>query len=181
MKLTTILEARIPEIGDPIRNLAEKVSGTLRNLSVANEPWDDPDEEDMSAVFRRIEHDGPEGEEIPDGFLNNPDTEILVGSFCPFSSKGMDALKDLRIIGVVRAGMENCNVKAASERGIAVVNAAGRNADAVSDYTVGMMLAEARNIARAHHAIMEGKWQTKFSNSATTPDMRGKSEKRNSR
>lgn len=174
MKLTNILEARIPEIGEPIKQFAEKVSSRLKNLEVANEPWDDPREDDISAVFRRIEVNGPEGEDVPEGFLNNPDTQILVGSFCPFSSKGMDALKDLKVIGVVRAGMENCNIQAATERGIAVVNAAGRNADAVSDFTVGMMLCEARNIARAHHSIMNGGWDTKFSNSATTPDMRDK-------
>lgn len=174
MKLTTILEARIPEIGEPIKQFAEKVSSRLNGLVVANEPWDDPREDDISAVFRRIEVNGPEGEDVPEGFLNNPDTELLVGSFCPFSSKGMDALKKLKVIGVVRAGMENCNIQAATERGIAVVNAAGRNADAVSDFTVGMMLCEARNIARAHHSIMNGGWDTKFSNSATTPDMRGK-------
>ena len=174
MKLTNILEARIPEIGEPIKQFAEKVSSRLNGLVVANEPWDDPREDDISAVFRRIEVNGPEGEDVPEGFLNNPDTEILVGSFCPFSSKGMDALKKLKVIGVVRAGMENCNIQAATERGIAVVNAAGRNADAVSDFTVGMMLCEARNIARAHHSIMNGGWDTKFSNSATTPDMRGK-------
>ncbi len=174
MKLTNILEARIPEIGEPIKQYAEKTAARLKNLEVVNEPWDDPREDDISAVFRRIEVNGPEGEDVPEGFLKNPDTELLVGSFCPFSSKGMDALPELRIIGVVRAGMENCNIQAATERGIAVVNAAGRNADAVSDFTVGMMLCEARNIARAHHSIMNGGWDLKFSNSATTPDMRDK-------
>lgn len=170
MKLTCILEARIPEIGEPIKKFAQEFKG----VECVCEPWDDPSEDDISAVFRRIEVNGPNGEPVPEGFTKNPDTEILVGSFCPFSGEGMDAFDKLRIIGVVRAGMENIDVKAATERGIAVVNATGRNADAVSDFTVGMMLSEARNIARAHHSIMNGGWQLKFSNSATTPDMRGK-------
>lgn len=170
MKLTCILEARIPEIGEPIKRFAQQFEG----VDAVCEPWDDPSEADISAVFRRIEVNGPDAEPVPEGFTKNPDTEILVGSFCPFSGKGMDAFDNLRMIGVVRAGMENINVQAATERGIAVVNAAGRNADAVSDFTVGMMLSEARNIARAHHSIMNGDWQLKFPNSATTPDMRGK-------
>ena len=37
MKLTNILEARIPEIGEPIKNFAEKVSERLTALEVANE------------------------------------------------------------------------------------------------------------------------------------------------
>ena len=170
MKLTCILETRIPEIGEPIKKFAQEFPGT----ECVCEPWDDPGEEDISAVFRRIEVNGPDQEPVPDGFIKNPDTEILVGSFCPFSGTGMDTFEQLHIIGVVRAGMENIDIDAATIRGIAVVNAAGRNADAVSDFTIGMMLSEARNIARAHHSIRNGGWQLKFPNSSFTPDMRSK-------
>ncbi len=174
MKLTNVLEKRIYPVVEPIKNYAEGVEKKLNNLTVVNELWDDPTVDDISAVFRRVEVNGPEGEPVPEAFTKNPDTEILVGSFIPFSSEGMDAFDNLRVIGVVRAGMENLNIKAATERGIAVVNAAGRNADAVSDFTIGMMLCEARNIARAHHSIVEGGWQLNFANSAYTPDMRDK-------
>jgi len=170
LKLICILEKRIPEIGAPIKKFANEFKGA----DVVCELWDDPSEADISAVFRRIEANGPDNEPVPEGFMKNPDAEVLVGSFCPFSAAGMDTFDDLRIIGVVRAGMENIDINAATERGIAVVNAVGRNADAVSDYTIGMMLCEARNIARAHHSIMSGGWQLKFSNSASTPDLRGK-------
>jgi D-3-phosphoglycerate dehydrogenase len=170
MKLVCILEKRIPEIGEPIKKFANEFKGA----EVVFELWDDPSEADISAVFRRIEANGPDNEPVPEGFKKNPDAEVLVGSFCPFSAAGMDTFDKLRIIGVVRAGMENIDVKAATERGIAVINAVGRNADAVSDYTIGMLLCEARNIARAHHSIMSGGWQVKFSNSETTPDLRGK-------
>lgn len=168
MKLTCILENGLPEVTEPIERFAKDFSG----VQLVCAPWDIGD--DISATFRRIEVDGPENEPVPQGFTDNPDTEILVGSFCPFSSAGMDAFNKLRIIGVVRAGMENVNLEAATQRGIAVVNAVGRNADAVSDFTVGMMLCEARNIARAHHSIMSGGWQLKFPNSDTSPDLRGK-------
>lgn len=170
MKLTCILETRIPEIGEPIKKFAREFPGT----ECVCELWDDPSEEDISAVFRRIEMNGPDKEPVPDGFIKNPDTEILVGSFCPFSGAGMDTFEQLHIIGIVRAGMENIDIDAATKRGIAVVNAAGRNADAVSDFAIGLMLSEARNIARAHHSIMNGGWQLTFPNSSFTPDMRNK-------
>jgi D-3-phosphoglycerate dehydrogenase len=136
--------------------------------------WDDPSEVDITAVFRRIEKNGPGGEPIPSGFIEHKDVELLAGSFCPFSAKGMDVFENLHIIGVIRAGLENIDIKAASQRSIAIVNASGRNADAVSDFTIGMMLAEARNIARSHHSIMNGGWQVDFASSAITPDLRGK-------
>lgn len=170
MKMTCVIETRLPGIGDPIIARAKTVPG----VELVEAGWSGDEKEDMASIFRRIETNGPEGEEVPDAFTNNSDTEILVGSFCPFSSKGMDVFDNLHMIGVIRAGMENINIKAATERGIAVVNAAGRNADAVSDFTVGMMLAEARNIAKAHASVMAGAWQEQFASSKTTPDMRGK-------
>ena len=170
MKLICIIEKRIPALGEPIMRFAHQFKG----VEVIESLWDDPREADITSVFRRIEANGPDGEPIPQGFIDNKDAELLAGSFCPFSAQGMDVFENLHMIGVIRAGLENIDVKAASERGIAVVNASGRNADAVSDFTIGMMLAEARNIARAHHSIVSGGWQVDFPSSATTPDLRGK-------
>lgn len=170
MKMTCVVETRIPSLGGPIMKYAKTVPG----VELVEAGWTGDTSVDIPTLFRRIETNGPDGEEIPSAFTNNPDTEILVGSFCPFAGKGMDAFDNLHLIGIIRAGMENIDVKAATERGIAVVNAAGRNADAVSDFTIGMMLAEARNIARAHHSIVSGGWQEDFCSSATTPDLRGK-------
>lgn len=170
MKLTCVIETRIPDLRAPIIHYAQTVPG----VELTEAPWTGDTTVDIPTLFRRIETDGPDGEAIPSAFTNNPDTEILVGSFCPFAGKGMDVFNNLRLIGVIRAGMENIDIDAATQRGIAVVNAVGRNADAVSDFTIGMMLAEARNIARAHHSIVSGGWQKEFPSSATTPDMRGK-------
>jgi D-3-phosphoglycerate dehydrogenase len=80
----------------------------------------------------------------------------------------------LRIAGVSRAGVENVNVAEATKRGIVVFNIEGRNAEAVSDFAVGMMLAECRNIARAHFAIKSGQWRKTFSNSDWVPELKGK-------
>jgi len=170
MKLVCIIEKKIPALKEPILNFA----GQFRGVEVIESLWDDESETDITAVIRRIEKNGPANEPIPQGFIENPTAELLAGSFCPFSARGMDKFENLRIIGVMRAGLENIDVPAATERGIAVVNASGRNADAVSDFAIGMMLAEARNIARAHHSIVSGGWQVDFASSATTPDMRDK-------
>jgi D-3-phosphoglycerate dehydrogenase len=65
-------------------------------------------------------------------------------------------------------------VDAATQRGILVVNATGRNANAVSDFTIGLMLAEARNIARSHYEIKMGRYREPFPNREYIPDMYGK-------
>ncbi len=127
--------------------------------------------------YRRLEVEkaGPEHETVPEQIVaDGADGELLAGLFVPVSSKVMDAMPSLRVVGVSRAGVENVNVEEATKRGIAVFHVMGRNAHAVSDFAIGMMLAEARNIARAHNAIKSGEWRKTFSNSEFVPEMSGR-------
>ena len=108
--------------------------------------------------YRRLEVEkrGPEIEVVDETIeKEGKDADVLMGLFVPVSSKVMDAMPNLRIVGVSRAGLENVNVAEATKRGILVFNVQGRNAHAVSDFAVGMMLAECRNIAEL---IMQLKW-----------------------
>ncbi|MGI6527464.1 MAG: 2-hydroxyacid dehydrogenase [Caldicoprobacterales bacterium] len=127
--------------------------------------------------YRRleVEKNGPEIEVVDDLILKEgKDADMLMGLFVPVSSKVMDAMPNLRIVGVSRAGLENVNVEEATKRGILVFNVQGRNAHAVSDFTVGMMLAECRNIARAHYAIKNGTWRKNFVNGDYIPELGGR-------
>ena len=127
--------------------------------------------------FRRleVEKQGPEIEP-PDPLVlaHGKDCDVLAGLFVPISSKVIEAMPKLRIAGVSRAGLENVNVGKATERGVLVFNVLGRNAHAVSDFAIGLMLAECRNIARAHFAIKKGEWRKTFVNNDSIPEMGGK-------
>jgi len=127
--------------------------------------------------YRRleVEKNGPEIEEVDETILKEgSDADVLMGLFVPISKKVMDKMPNLRIAGVSRAGLENVNVEEATEQGVLVFNVQGRNAHAVSDFAIGMMLAESRNIGRAHHSIQEGDWQKTFVNSDYVPELREK-------
>ena len=127
--------------------------------------------------YRRleVEKQGPEIETVPELVAQaGSDAELLAGLFVPVSSKVFDAMPNLKIVGVSRAGLENVNVAEATKRGVLVFNVQGRNAHAVSDFAVGMMLAECRNIARAHNSIKNGTWRKTFENSATVPELTGR-------
>ena len=93
--------------------------------------------------YRRLEVEkrGPEIETVDETILKEgKDAEALMGLFVPVSSKVMDAMPNLRIVGVSRAGLENVNVEEATKRGVLVFNVKGRNAHAVSDYkTIGLV------------------------------------------
>ena len=129
----------------------------------------------LQARRLEVEKKGPEIEVVDDLIQEEgKDAELLAGLFIPISSKVFDAMPKLRIAGVSRAGLENVNVREATKRGILVFNIEGRNAEAVSDFAMGLMLSEARNIARAHNAIKNGQWRKEFSNSAWVPELKGK-------
>ena len=54
------------------------------------------------------------------------------------------------------------------------MNTPGRNARAVAECTMGMILAEVRNIARSHASLKCGNWQRSFPNSDAIPELCGK-------
>ncbi len=122
-----------------------------------------------------VEKHGPEIEPCEPLILQHgKDAEILMGLFIAVSAKVMDAMPNLRLVGVSRAGTENVNVEEATKRGILVFNVMGRNAQAVSDFTIGLMLCECRNIARAHYAIKKGEWRKTFVNNGNVPELNGR-------
>lgn len=73
------------------------------------------------------------------------DILICEADFC------MGAVLDLplKIIGSTRGDPSNVDVKLATEKGIPVLHAPGRNADAVAELTVGLMFAALRHIIPA--------------------------------
>jgi D-3-phosphoglycerate dehydrogenase len=167
VKVLCIGDAMIP--GDSFAASA----AALGAFEVASTDW----ESDWDALQHRrlvVEQQGPASEAVPEAFGRHADADIGLGLFAPWSGPGMDRFERLGLIGVARAGVENVDVVAAGARDILVVNVLGRNAEAVSDYAVGMILAEVRNIARAHAAIRDGRWRKEFANSATVPELGGK-------
>jgi D-3-phosphoglycerate dehydrogenase len=90
-------------------------------------------------------------------------THVLVVHIAPVSERIINAGRQLRIIACSRGGPVNVDLQAATKREIPVIYTPGRNAEAVADFTIGLMLAESRNIARAHTLLKtEGIWKREF-------------------
>jgi D-3-phosphoglycerate dehydrogenase len=77
----------------------------------------------------------------------------------------------LKVIGRAGAGVDNIDVKAASERGIVVLNTPGANAEGAGELAVAMLFALARDLARADATMKAGKWDKKSFNGC---ELRGK-------
>ncbi len=67
----------------------------------------------------------------------------------------------LKVIGRAGAGVDNIDVKAASDRGIVVLNTPGANAEGAGELAVAMMFGLARDLARADATMKAGKWDKK--------------------
>jgi D-3-phosphoglycerate dehydrogenase / 2-oxoglutarate reductase len=80
-----------------------------------------------------------------------PDVEVLVVEYEEITNAVLSAAPRLRLLACCRNEPgASVDVDAASARGIPVLFPPGRNAIAVAEYTLGLMLAVARHIAEAH-------------------------------
>ncbi len=100
------------------------------------------------------------------------DKDIIVVHVASINKHVIDKCKNLKVAAVLRGGFENADVSYLTEKGIPLINAPWRSADAVADFTVGMMVAENKNIARSHKMIFEGKWCKKYTNQEYIHNMR---------
>jgi D-3-phosphoglycerate dehydrogenase len=66
--------------------------------------------------------------------------------------------RKLKLVGACRGNVTHVDIEAATEYGVMVVNTPARNATAVAELTVGLMLALARNIPKAHQMVGSGAW-----------------------
>jgi D-3-phosphoglycerate dehydrogenase len=65
----------------------------------------------------------------------------------------------LRFIGVCRQELNHVDVEAATQHGIVVVNTPARNAQAVAEHTIGLMLALARRTPQMHSYVSSQLWK----------------------
>jgi len=101
------------------------------------------------------------------------DTDIIVVNYCPLPKKVIRSSRKLKIIATARGGMENIDLETARNKKITILNTPDHNAEAVAEYTIGLMIAEVRNIARAHYSLKNGVWQEYYPNSDYIPEISG--------
>jgi D-3-phosphoglycerate dehydrogenase len=96
---------------------------------------------------------------------------LIVRSAVQADAALLQHAKKLRVIGRAGVGVDNIDLEAATNKGIAVMNTPGANAVAVAEHTLGMMLAMARHLCRADASMHAGKWEKK---SLQGSELRGK-------
>ena len=64
----------------------------------------------------------------------------------------------LKVVGRAGIGVDNIDIEAATQHGIAVVNAPNGNVRAAAEHTIALLFALCRNIPQAHNLLREGVW-----------------------
>ncbi len=86
---------------------------------------------------------------------------IIVRSRTKVTSEVIERGKNLKVIGRAGVGVDNIDVKKATEKGIMVVNAPRGSTHSVAELVFGHMLSLARHLAYADRSLREGRWEKK--------------------
>jgi len=86
------------------------------------------------------------------------DIDAVVAGVDTWNEAVFQLAPKLKIIARFGVGVDNIDVEAARRFGIKVTNAAGKNANAVAELTIGLLLAAMRNIPSLHQAAQRGMW-----------------------
>lgn len=84
---------------------------------------------------------------------------ILIRSATKVDAEALAAAKRLKVVARAGVGLDNVDVKAATQAGVMVVNAPTSNIVSAAELAVALLLACARNIAPANAALKNGQWK----------------------
>jgi D-3-phosphoglycerate dehydrogenase len=89
-----------------------------------------------------------------------PDVDaILVRSATKVDAEAIGAAKRLSVVARAGVGLDNVDVKAATQAGIMVVNAPTSNIVSAAELAIALLLASARHVPQADASLKDGKWK----------------------
>jgi D-3-phosphoglycerate dehydrogenase len=83
---------------------------------------------------------------------------LIVRSQTQVTAAVIQAGENLKVVARAGIGLDNVDVDAATRRGVMVVNAPQSNIVSAAEHTIGLLLAQARNIPLANDALKRGRW-----------------------
>lgn len=109
--------------------------------------------------FELIEQTGLKGDALAEA-LADVDA-VIVRSATKITREAMARADRLRVIGRAGVGVDNIDVTAATERGVAVINAPAGNTISAAELALALLLAVARSIPAADRSMKAGEWDRK--------------------
>ena len=84
---------------------------------------------------------------------------LLVRSATSVDAEALAAAPRLKVVARAGVGLDNVDVRAATQAGVMVVNAPTSNIVSAAELAVALMLAAARHVSPAHAALRAGEWR----------------------
>jgi D-3-phosphoglycerate dehydrogenase len=88
-----------------------------------------------------------------------PYAGLIIRSASKVSKDVIKRGKNLQVIGRAGIGVDNIDLKAASSKGIVVMNTPHGNAITTAEHTLALIFAASRQIPAADHSTRKGKWE----------------------
>ncbi|MGH7553845.1 MAG: hydroxyacid dehydrogenase, partial [Longimicrobiales bacterium] len=109
--------------------------------------------------FELIEQPGLKGDDLARA-LEDVDA-VIVRSTSRITRESLRFTRRLRVIGRAGVGVDNIDVDAATERGIAVLNAPAGNTVSAAELAFALLLSLARRVPAADRSMKAGEWDRK--------------------
>jgi D-3-phosphoglycerate dehydrogenase len=84
---------------------------------------------------------------------------VLIRSATQIDAEALAAAPHLKVVARAGVGLDNVDIKAATEAGVMVVNAPTSNIISAAELTIGHILSLARHIPAAHASLAAGEWK----------------------
>ena len=84
---------------------------------------------------------------------------IIIRSETKLKAEIIEAADRLKVIGRAGIGLDNVDLRAATKKGVVVMNTPQENAIAAAEHTIAMMLSISRKIPQAAAIMRAGKWE----------------------
>lgn len=120
----------------------------VRELSASHHVIYDPWSEDKDLLSEEELHTR----------LSENKTEIYICESEVVTEKVLDGLQDLKMICVCRTGVNDIDLAAATKAGVLVTNTPGRNANAVAELTVALLVMVCRYMSIGERSLRAGEW-----------------------
>lgn len=132
--------------------------------------------EEMRVYIKNMETTGSRCVPVPDKIMREiRDADVIQTHQCPIPSQVFEEAECLKLLLTNRGGIENIDLEAATKAGIPVIANPAHNANAVAEMTIGLMIAETRNIGRCYASMQaHHRWLETFPNFGRIHEMKGR-------
>src|SRR5690606_17911519 len=109
--------------------------------------------------FELVERSGLKGEELARALVGMD--AVIVRSATRITRESLAYADRLKVIGRAGVGVDNIDLAAATEKGIAVLNAPSGNTISAAELTMALLLSLVRRVPAADRSMKAGEWDRK--------------------